>query len=142
MGYHRSSNMETISETIHARGCLSSMLLKRNSSMRMFRYFRLELLHENFPNNYLLHWNLKQLRFIFENFECINLFLMIHRHFHVILFDVIMDCSLRLLPINHHRSFSNQKNVRLFHPINLIVIESSPSSFERSIRSAFNQSNV
>lgn len=95
--------------------CIDEIFVLENSDDGFFSFIifnRLELLHENFRNNYSLLWNPKQHRFIFENFECINLFLMIHRHFHAILFDVIMDYSLRLFPINHHRFFTIQKNVR------------------------------
>jgi hypothetical protein len=76
-----------------------------------FKWFRLVLHHENFRNSYLLHWNPKRHRFIFENFECINLFLMIRPFSLVILSDVIMDYFHQLFPINHHRFFSHRKNV-------------------------------
>ncbi len=112
MGYYRSGNMETISETIYARSSLSSACEMKEFERILERVFRLELHRENSLNNYLLLWNPKQHRSTSENYECINLFRMKLQHFLAIPSDVIMDSFHRLCLINHHRYSLIRINVR------------------------------
>ncbi len=74
--------------------------------------FRLVLHHVNFLNNYLLLWNPKQHRYLYVNYECINLFLMKLQHFLVIQHDVIMDYFHLHYLIIHRLFYLIQKNVR------------------------------
>jgi hypothetical protein len=76
-------------------------------------FSRLVLLQGNFLNNYWLLWNQKQHQYIFVNFECISLFLMILLHILVIQYVVNMVHYRLHCPINHHQFFSILINVSI-----------------------------
>ena len=82
-------------------------------TFRVYLISRQALLLANFPINYSLHSNPKQHRSTFENFVCINLFLMKHQHSHEIQSDEIMLFSLHQCTITHHLFISMEIDVSL-----------------------------